>query len=399
MSLAYLTASFPYGGGESFIASEIDFHLKNGDKFYLIPLWARGKFSDNEIFKNDKIILLDRRILSLKMILNVIWFIISKPIIFFSVLKVIFPSKFSHLIKNLVVIPKAIYISNKIIENQISHLHVHWGATTATAGLIAAQICGVKWSFTCHRWDIYENNLLKLKSESAEFVRFISEKGKTDAIRLGVSEKKAITIHMGVNIPQVVEFEKYEFVGDIFNIMCPANLIDVKGHFYLIEAVKYLKEKKYCVKLYLAGEGYLRERLTKQVVDNKLEENISFLGQISHEELLSYYRVKNIHCVILPSLDLGNGLHEGIPVSLMEGMAYGKLVISTKTGSIPELLEDALNVTTDDKEYIKLAELLIDYIDNPNLYKEKCKELYSIIKTSWSVSNSMKKLESEFIRC
>ena len=38
------------------------------------------------------------------------------------------------------------------------------------------------------------------------------------------------------------------------------------------------------------------------------------------------------------SLDLGNGEHEGIPVSLIEAMAHGLPVISTQTGGIPELV-------------------------------------------------------------
>ena len=68
MSLAYLTASFPYGSGESFIASEINFHLKRDNKFYLIPLWARGNLRDIEICTNKKMILLERRLFSFKMI-------------------------------------------------------------------------------------------------------------------------------------------------------------------------------------------------------------------------------------------------------------------------------------------------------------------------------------------
>lgn len=389
MSLAYLTASFPYGSGESFIASEINFHLKRDNKFYLIPLWARGNHSDKGIYTNKKLILLERRLFSFKIFCYFIYFVFSKPITFISVLKLVFQSKFSHILKNLIVIPKAIYISNKILKYKISHLHVHWGSTTATAGLIASRISGVKWSFTCHRWDIYENNLLKLKSDSAEFVRFISEKGKHDAINLGVSEKKAITIHMGVDIPHKVKFQNYDFVGETFNIMCPANFIDIKGHFYLIEAVKYLIKKKHNVKLFLAGEGYLRDQLNKQVIENKLEGIVVFLGQLLHDDLINYYTDKNIHCVVLPSLDLGNNLHEGIPVSLMEGMAYGKLVISTKKGSVSELLNDTLNVTTDHKDYFKLASLLLFYIENPLIYKKKCIELNALIRNEWSISNSM----------
>jgi len=392
MKLAYLTASFPYGDGESFVSTEVEFHLNEGEEFVLFPLWARGILKNTPIFKNSNLIVLESRILTFKMFLNFILFMIFKPRFLFSSLNIIFKSKFSHFLKNLAVLPKAVYISNKIQEHKITHLHVHWGATTATAGMIAAKISNIEWSFTCHRWDIYENNLLKLKSESADFVRFISDRGKTDAINLGVSATKATTIHMGVQIPQNIKIEKYNLVGDVFNIICPANLIDVKGHFYLIKALEYLKENNYNVKLFFAGEGPLREPLSRQVIVSKLENDITFLGQLSHDELLYYYTAKNIHCVVLPSLDLGNGLHEGIPVSLMEAMAYGKLVISTKTGSIPELLPDFLNVTTDDKDYLKLAKLMIYYISEPSIYKQKCKDLRSLVSGEWSDCQSMDKL-------
>ena len=93
MSLAYLTASFPYGSGESFIASEINFHLKRDNKFYLIPLWARGNLRDIEICTNKKMILLERRLFSFKMIYYFIYFVFSKPVAFISILKLVFKSK------------------------------------------------------------------------------------------------------------------------------------------------------------------------------------------------------------------------------------------------------------------------------------------------------------------
>jgi colanic acid/amylovoran biosynthesis glycosyltransferase len=398
MKLAYLTASFPYGPGESFVSPEIEFHLENKNDFVLIPLWGRGVLKENKILKKKNLILLESDILTVKIFFNFLRFIFLEPKMFLYVLKLLFKSKTKHLIKNLVVLPKAVYISRKISHLKITHLHVHWAATTSTAGMIAAKISNIKWSFTCHRWDIYENNLLKIKADSAEFVRFISEKGKNDAVGLGVQANKAITIHMGVKMPLEVRFEEYKAVGDVFNIMCPANLIDVKGHFYLIEAVKILREKQYKVKLFLAGEGDLREELEKQVTESELEDDVCFLGQISHNELFNYYTQKKIHCVDLPSLDLGKGLHEGIPVSLMEGMSFGKLVISTKTGSIPELLPEYLNVTITDRSSTQLAELLSAYIKNPVLYKDKCIELNRLINDSWKVCDSMRKI-NDLINC
>ncbi|EFH2951749.1 glycosyltransferase, partial [Escherichia coli] len=44
----------------------------------------------------------------------------------------------------------------------------------------------------------------------------------------------------------------------------------------------------------------------------------------------------------LPSVTGGNGDMEGIPVVLMEAMACGKIVVSTRHSGIPELIEDGV---------------------------------------------------------
>jgi colanic acid/amylovoran biosynthesis glycosyltransferase len=62
--------------------------------------------------------------------------------------------------------------------------------------------------------------------------------------------------------------------------------------------------------------------------------------------------------VVLPSVDLGSGLHEGIPASLMEAMARGIPVVSTRTGAIPELLVDGAGVMVPAADPVALADAL-----------------------------------------
>ena len=59
--------------------------------------------------------------------------------------------------------------------------------------------------------------------------------------------------------------------------------------------------------------------------------------------------------VVLPSLDLGKHLHEGIPVPLMEAMANRIPVISTQTGGIPELLRDGAGIMVSPGDAAALA--------------------------------------------
>ncbi len=392
MRLAYLTASFPYGAGESFISPELEYHLSENNAIVLCPLWARGNLTHEKLLKRDSLIMLDGRFITLKMLLYLIRFICVKPVAFLRILNLVYKSKLRHLGKNVLLIPKALFIARMVKRYEVDHIHVHWSSTTATAGMIASIASKIDWSFTCHRWDIYDGNLLNLKSISAKFVRFISERGRLDGINRGIIEEKAVVIHMGVEIPTKNYFSKYNSKSDVFNIICPANLIEVKGHFYLIDSIDKLIKNGYNVKLYLAGDGSLKNELKSKVELLGLGNNVVFLGQISHDELLKRYREQNIHCVVLPSVDLGCGMHEGIPVSLIEGMAFGKLVISTQTGSIPELLPNNLNVTTIDKDHLKLANLIGYYIDNPSIYSAKCQELNSLFISDWTIGKSMNSL-------
>jgi glycosyltransferase involved in cell wall biosynthesis len=71
-----------------------------------------------------------------------------------------------------------------------------------------------------------------------------------------------------------------------------------------------------------------------------LGDRVRFLGQLPHAALLAMYARGEVGMVALASVDLGGGLHEGIPVSLMEAMAYGLPVVSTRTGGIPELIRE-----------------------------------------------------------
>jgi len=121
-------------------------------------------------------------------------------------------------------------------------------------------------------------------------------------------------------------------------VLCPADLLEVKGHRYLIEAWRIVRSRGIRAELWLAGEGNLRRDLTKMVNCLRLADSVRFMGTVTHDELLGAYAAGKISAVVLASVDLGNGCHEGIPVALVEAMSYAVPVIGTSTGGIPELL-------------------------------------------------------------
>ena len=121
-------------------------------------------------------------------------------------------------------------------------------------------------------------NLLAIKLNKARFVRFISGSGLELARSLANVEGPASrlrVIHMGVDLPPCAP--ESPPAADPFVILCPANLLPVKGHRYLIEAVALLKKRGVEVFLCLAGQGELREELRKQVDSLGLSGHVWFL--------------------------------------------------------------------------------------------------------------------------
>jgi len=60
--------------------------------------------------------------------------------------------------------------------------------------------------------------------------------------------------------------------------------------------------------------------------------SVKFLGAVPHDELLKIYAEAPVSAVVLASIDLGSGVHEGIPVALIEAMSYGIPVVGDGDG-------------------------------------------------------------------
>ncbi len=90
-----------------------------------------------------------------------------------------------------------------------------------------------------HRWDIDENNLLAAKVRRASFVRAINEIGlrKLAAATGGVTGD-AFVLHMGVDVPAALAPPA---AGG--RVLAAASLREVKGHVYLFEAARLLRER------------------------------------------------------------------------------------------------------------------------------------------------------------
>jgi glycosyltransferase involved in cell wall biosynthesis len=108
-----------------------------------------------------------------------------------------------------------------------------------------------------------------------------------------------------------------------------------KGSDVLIDAVAALREAGVSATVRFAGRELRRteERALRQRVRARgLDESVEFAGVLSPDRLRDEYRHADVFC--LPSLQ------EGLPMALLEAMAFDLPVVVTPVGAIPMLVED-----------------------------------------------------------
>lgn len=109
-------------------------------------------------------------------------------------------------------------------------------------------------------------------------------------------------------------------------------IVEAKGIFDLVEVIKEHKEEWDGKLLLHVGGNHEVERLQRFIMDNGLENLIQYEGWVSGDK--KTYLLNLMDAYILPSYT------EGLPVSILEALSYGKPVITTPVGGIPEVVNE-----------------------------------------------------------
>ena len=389
--IIYVTATFPYDTGEAFLVPEVRELQRRGCDLRIVPRSPTRRLV-HEDAADLQAHCTARPLFCWDVAKGALKEIVLRPRGALRALAAIFGGRtWGSFAKNLAVYAKGLWLGGLARAWQADHIHVHWISTPATMGMIASIVSQVPWSCTAHRADIDLDNLLAEKLRRAAYVRFISQSGWRMAESLGAppDPRRAEVLHLGANLPPEAEIPSSPERRN--TILVPANLYPVKGHRYLIEAVALLRKRGVECKLLLAGDGILRPQLEAQARSLGLAEAVQFLGQCSHSEILAMYRDGRVGTVVLPSVDLGHNLHEGIPVSLIEAMSYGIPVIGTRTGGIPELL-DGTGLIVPDKDPAALAGAVERYLGDPGFAAETARKGRQRVCDSFNVATVVPRL-------
>jgi glycosyltransferase involved in cell wall biosynthesis len=364
--ILYVTSSLPYGPGEAFVIPEILALRRRGHEVTVVPVHGRGP-----VLHDDAQELLDatleRSLLSLDIVRGATRQLLRRPGPSLRAARQLLGSRSPRiLLKNLAVLPKALWLGSQAERRGVNHIHAHWGATSSTMAMVASRLSGTPWSVTVHRWDIEEDNLLATKARSATFVRAINDIGlRKLGARTNGRARETFVLHMGVDLAAGTTTPRADG-----RVLAAASLREVKGHVYLLDAVGLLRARGVDVHLDCVGDGPLRAELERYLDEHDLGEAVSLVPALPHGELLERLAGGEWSAAVLSSVVTPAGEHEGIPVSLLEAMSVGVPAIGTETGGIPALLGDGAGVLVPERDATALADALERVLTDGDLRAE-----------------------------
>lgn len=166
-----------------------------------------------------------------------------------------------------------------------------------------------------------------------------------------------ITINNGIDTDKLVE-AKSEPTQYQNSFLFLGRLGKRKGAYDLVDAVEIVAKKRKDILLYMAGDGEIEE-IKKLVLQKHLEDNVKVIGWIAGDEKIEL--MKKVSTIVLPSYN------EGLPMTILEGMAAGKAIISTTAGAIPEVVQKENGIIITPGDVNALADALNSIMENKDI--------------------------------
>lgn len=228
------------------------------------------------------------------------------------------------------------YLQSNQIRNMLHNIqqedvvYSYWGK----GGCYLAPIYKGKAQFVSRfhgEWDLWEESsgnyapIRKQVAESLSLAIFISDKGETYFRK----RYKCPTIVSRLGTTNTSSYCKKSRDGVIRILSC-STIYPLKRIPLIYEALQLIETNQ--IEWTHIGAGPNYENLKQQVRNTNKNIKVILLGQMSNQEVLSYYENNAVDLFINVSTN------EGIPVSIMEAISYNIPVIGTDVGGTSEIV-------------------------------------------------------------
>ncbi len=232
----------------------------------------------------------------------------------------------------------ACYWAGQLRREEVTHIHSQWIHSGGTIAMFGSWLLGKTFSFTGHAADLFRERVaLEDKIRRADFIICISEFHREFYKKHGARDQQLHIAYCGIELDKFAPAAAPRARDGKLRIVSSGRLVAKKGFNDLIAACRLLADRGIDLTCVIAGSGPLQEQLQGQIDELKLRDRVKLTGQeIKQEEIPGFMHTGDVYC--LPCVWAEDGDVDGLPQMLMEAMACGLPVVSTRLVGIPDLV-------------------------------------------------------------
>lgn len=184
---------------------------------------------------------------------------------------------------------------------------------------------------------------LRMHWPKACVVAVSEENRKLVKAHFRLRDSKCTYVNNGIDLGKF-----YRKPHEVFTFINVARQDENKNQSMLLDSFALVKEQVPDVRLLLVGDGPLHDELQKKAASLGLDKQVAFTGNVGNVE--DYYAQSDAFVLC--------SYREALPLSVLEAMATGLSIISTKVGGVVELI-DGNGILIDNINETELANAML----------------------------------------
>jgi len=228
-----------------------------------------------------------------------------------------------------------------IERHRIDHIHCDFAEDNLQLALMLHEATGIPFTFKMRAYDIYAEPLEDLARFAAAAARVftICHYNRDYMCRTWNLSRDAVTVvYDGINPEQITPVVHYQHRP--LRIVSVGRLVEKKGFAVLLDTCHRLKDRR-VFRCDVYGDGPMMPALRSRTVELGLGSDVTFHGSRSHSDVLA--AIASATVFALPCVQAANGDRDATPNVLLEAMATGIPVVSTRLSGIPEIVQDGVD--------------------------------------------------------
>lgn len=202
------------------------------------------------------------------------------------------------------------------------------------------------------------------------------------------SGNKIKVVPLGIELEDYQKLDKEKIRKELdvngFILFTVSRLEKMKGIDVAIDAVRKLNIQD--IHYYIAGKGRLEADLKEMCKKSNIK-NVHFLGELSEEELKKYFAMADVF--IYPEVS-----EPAFGLVSIESMAYGTPVIASRSGAIPEVINEDVGLVFEKGNSDELAEKIKLVYGNRNYLERLRIHTRSYVETNFTADKMAERVLS-----